>query len=318
MESNSNLREIIDPTVSVIICAYNAQDTIAEAIVSVLNQTYTQFEIIFVNDGSKDSTLDQARSLAANDSRIKIVDQINKGLGASRNIALDLCFGKYVAFLDADDTWSNDKLALQLQVFENSQDADIVITETMLYGASKNISTHRTQEIENIQDYFELVAGHNLFFSPATALIKRELFEDARFTHDHSGQDYYPFLAWSVMNYRLYRINRPLYAIRILPGSLQRSSKALYTSGLARYKSINAILTKTDFRRYLTPQRIEILMSSSDRFLRWATHGARKHMRYIDLINFVFATYNKYFKKRFFIIELFKSILPPVYKYPKR
>lgn len=87
--------------ISVIVPVYNVEDYISECIESILNQTYNTFELLIINDGSTDSSLDKV--LAFNDSRIKLIDKENEGLSSARNIGMELANGKYITFIDSDD-----------------------------------------------------------------------------------------------------------------------------------------------------------------------------------------------------------------------
>ncbi|WP_304062830.1 glycosyltransferase family 2 protein [Pedobacter glucosidilyticus] len=101
------------PLVSICMPAYNAERYILETIDSILKQTYTHFELIIVNDGSKDNTLSLLRQIE--DDRIKIVDSENKGQCAAANLAFAHSTGDYIKFIDADDLISPDFLALQIE-----------------------------------------------------------------------------------------------------------------------------------------------------------------------------------------------------------
>ena len=89
--------------ISVVIPAYNAEQTIERSVMSVLTQTLQEFEIIVVDDGSTDSTQDVVTRLATKDRRIKLISQPNMGPGFARNVGLELCQYPYTCFLDADD-----------------------------------------------------------------------------------------------------------------------------------------------------------------------------------------------------------------------
>ncbi len=91
------------PLISVIIPAYNTEKYLAECIDSVLNQTYKNFEVICIDDGSTDGTLKILEQYALKDKQIKVISQQNQGLSITRNIGLDLAKGKYIYFLDSDD-----------------------------------------------------------------------------------------------------------------------------------------------------------------------------------------------------------------------
>jgi glycosyltransferase involved in cell wall biosynthesis len=106
-----------DPTVSVIMPAYNAARFIDRTIESVLNQTFTDFELLIIDDGSIDKTLEIANQYALGDRRIKVFSQVNQGVSAARNHGVKLAKGNLIAFLDADDIWFADKLAAHIEHF---------------------------------------------------------------------------------------------------------------------------------------------------------------------------------------------------------
>src|SRR5919202_4312270 len=111
------------PLISVIIPAYNAEKTIKQTIESVLNQTFSDFEIIVINDGSQDSTLEIVSSIP--DPRIKVFSYPNAGPQKSRNRGWGNASGEYVSFLDADDLWTPDKLEAQLKALQENPQAAV-------------------------------------------------------------------------------------------------------------------------------------------------------------------------------------------------
>jgi glycosyltransferase involved in cell wall biosynthesis len=100
------------PIVTVVIPMYNVEDHIQQCIESVLAQTFQNFEVICVNDGSTDGTLAKLRQFT--DPRIKLIQQVNRGLSGARNSGILAAKGLYVALLDADDFWASEKLALHV------------------------------------------------------------------------------------------------------------------------------------------------------------------------------------------------------------
>lgn len=103
--------------ISVILTAFNEEKYIRKAIESILNQTLTDFELIVVNDGSTDNTLDIIHSF--DDERIKLITQDNIGPGASRNKALKEAHGEYIMYLDGDDWYSDDALEIAYREASN-------------------------------------------------------------------------------------------------------------------------------------------------------------------------------------------------------
>jgi teichuronic acid biosynthesis glycosyltransferase TuaG len=119
-----------EPLVSVIIPLYNAEKYIKETIESVINQTYQNWELIVVDDRSTDSSRDVVNKLAKKDHRIKLIESETNfgGPARPRNIGIDNAKGEYIAFLDADDVWLEQKLEKQINFFQQNKDSDICHT----------------------------------------------------------------------------------------------------------------------------------------------------------------------------------------------
>lgn len=121
------------PVVSVIIPAYRAVQTIAATLDSVLSQTFTEHEIVVVNDGSPDSgELEEA--LQPYRGRIVYLRQENQGTSGARNTGIRAAHGKYVAFLDADDTWDPENLGAQLRLIETDPSIAVVYADARIIG----------------------------------------------------------------------------------------------------------------------------------------------------------------------------------------
>ncbi len=116
------------PLISVVIPVYNGEKTIKETIESVLNQTFKDFELIVINDGSKDATQEIVEGIQ--DSRIKLFSYPNAGQAASRNRGFSHAVGEFIAFLDADDLWTPDKLEAQLKALQESPQAAVAYSWT--------------------------------------------------------------------------------------------------------------------------------------------------------------------------------------------
>lgn len=121
-----------DDLISVVMPAYNAEKFIAESIESVLAQTYNNWELLIVDDGSTDNTKTIIKGFCIKDQRIKYYYQENGRQGKARNLALKHAHGKYIAFLDADDLWLPEKLHLQLEDIKREQ-ADLVFADAKIF-----------------------------------------------------------------------------------------------------------------------------------------------------------------------------------------
>lgn len=108
------------PLVSVIIPVYNAEKYIEQTICSVLNQTFRDFEIIVLNDGSKDSSGEIIQRLQQEDKRITYIPKANSGVSDTRNTGISKASGKYLAFLDADDIWNTDNLEKKIRALKET------------------------------------------------------------------------------------------------------------------------------------------------------------------------------------------------------
>ena len=116
----------MEPTVSVVIPAYNAEGTLQRMLDSVLGQTWSNLQVILVDDGSEDGTVELARKAAEKDSRLTVIPRENLGVSSTRNAGLALCEGKYVRFVDADDTIPADSMEQMVRRAEKDG-ADLVI-----------------------------------------------------------------------------------------------------------------------------------------------------------------------------------------------
>ena len=112
--------------ISVIVPVYNIEKYLPRCIDSILDQTYKNWEAIFVNDGSTDNSLKILEEYKKSDGRIKIIDKKNAGSGAARNDGIETSKGKYIAFLDSDDWYEEDFLEkLYNNLIENSSDVSM-------------------------------------------------------------------------------------------------------------------------------------------------------------------------------------------------
>jgi glycosyltransferase involved in cell wall biosynthesis len=159
------------PKISVVIPAYNSEKTIKATIDSVLNQTFTNLELIIINDGSQDSTLDIVSQIQ--DSRIKIFSFGNAGGNVSRNRGLHQAVGEFISFLDADDLWTPDKLASQLKALQENVDAKVAYSWTDYIDENGEFLFSGTHNTFN-GDIYEKLLVNNFLENGSNPLIYRE------------------------------------------------------------------------------------------------------------------------------------------------
>jgi len=156
------------PLVSVIIPVYNYDRYLAEAVESVLSQTYPHLEVIVVDDGSTDRSGEVAKSFA--DRGVRYCQQVHSGIGPARNKGVELAQGEFIAFLDADDRWPMQKIERQLRAFENDPSLE------MVFGQALQLQ-NGPQWQSGVSDYKVAVDGMVPGMVPGTMLIKQDAFD---------------------------------------------------------------------------------------------------------------------------------------------
>ena len=216
--------------ISMILPVFNEEKYIEKSIESVLNQTLTDFELIIVNDGSTDSTLNIINQF--DDDRIRLINQSNQGPGASRNNALKIASGDYIMFLDGDDWYCPDALKVAYDEI-TSKGIDISIFQIIKYDGEE-FSQNSWFNLDNFPETFEdrVFNPHDcrdflfdISVSAAQKIFKREfLIEiDARFPEGIYFEDM-PFFFYTFLSAdRISIIKRHLYVRRKHEGSITES-----------------------------------------------------------------------------------------------
>lgn len=171
---------------SVIIPLYNKEDSITETIQSVLNQTFKEFELVIVNDGSTDGSLEKVKAFS--DPRIKIVDKPNGGVSSARNTGIENALGEWVSFIDADDRWAVGYLEAVNKVIEDFPAASVVVTN---YKKGNESPYVKYRKRGYLSDYFLLAMKYNDIICSSVITCKRECFKEVGlFTNKYSyGED---------------------------------------------------------------------------------------------------------------------------------
>ena len=214
MKCNTNHRNL--PLVSIIMAAYNAAKTITAAVQSVQAQSYKNWELIVVNDCSSDSTLSILASLAASDPRIHLIhNEINRGVSFTRKRALDAVQGEWVAILDSDDLWKEDKLEKQLSVAA-FQGADLVFTGSAFIDSDSNPIAWQLHVPKELR-YHQLLKQN--LISNSSVLVKTDLFRQHYAVGDKMHEDFAVWLNITKTGRTAYGIDEPLLIYRIAKNS---------------------------------------------------------------------------------------------------
>ena len=177
-----------NPTFSVVLPVYGAERTVAETIQSVLDQTFQDFEIVIVDDGCRDASIEICK--AFRDRRIRIVTQENRGLSGARNTGIREARGEFIALVDADDTWKPGKLERHYIHLMASPHVGIS------YSGSDFIDDlSRPMRMQQIPRLRGIKAHHIFLRNPigngSAPIFRRQVFEDIAFKDPHHGETAY-------------------------------------------------------------------------------------------------------------------------------
>jgi len=159
------------PLISVIMPVYNGEKTIRETIESVFNQTFPDWELIVINDGSQDATLEILKSIQ--DPRLRVFSYPNAGQATSRNRGISQACGEYISFIDADDLWTPDKLEAQLQVLQANPQAAVAYSWTKCIDEVGQVS-RRGSHISVTGDVYKNLLVVNFLENGSNPLIRRQ------------------------------------------------------------------------------------------------------------------------------------------------
>lgn len=256
------------PTVSVIIPTYNCAKYICETIDSVLSQTYKDFEIIVVDDGSTDNTKEVLKPYME---KIRYIYQKNGGRSSARNTGIKTARGRYVAFLDSDDLWIPGKLAKQVNILESNENIDFLFGDKQRFSDDGRIITSsmfvKRGYDENffgdslyVRDaYKKLLQGS--FIPTGTVIMKRECFDrSGLFDEAIYAEDFEFWLRTALFNNFAYSTD--LWELeRDREGSGSKNLKEVYLSNIRTYEK-----HEREFKDILSKRNIDLNSKIRDRY----------------------------------------------------
>ena len=248
------------PLVSVIMPAYNVAPYIGDAIRSALAQTFTDFEVIVVDDGSKDDTADVVRELARQDPRIQLVQQSNRGLAGARNSALRAARGELFALLDSDDLWEPEFLAEQVAILEAQPDVDIVTGNGWYLNGAKHGQLARPFPDPRPDPTLASILADEWSVFIMTVFRRRVYTTVGTFDEDmRSNEDYDFWLRAAIAGCVFARNDRPLGHYRVRTDSLSASNVRMLRGILHVYWKLRPGIANR-------PQEMAILERQISRF----------------------------------------------------
>ena len=248
--------------ISIVVPVYNVEKYLDVCLQSIVEQTFRDFEVVTVNDGSTDGSLKILQEWAKKDSRIKVINQENKGVSAARNAGLDVAQGEYICFIDSDDYVHPQLLEFLLEAAETTESCMALCDycseeqyEKSAYEWNENLCI---QGAVNAKFYLDNV--RLLHYAIYPKLIRRDIIGKLRFGNWSCAEDWCFNLELSMNCFRFIKLKLPLYVYRENQNSISRtpfSSKKIesYCSEAEyfckKYKNTNVfpVLKELFFRR---------------------------------------------------------------------
>jgi len=207
------------PKVTVVVPTFNRKDLLKETVDSILAQTFTDFELIIVDNMSADGTQDYVSGIP--DPRVRYFRNANGGIIAvNRNFGVGKAYGKYIAFCDDDDIWVAEKLLRQVKALEEDQTAGLCYSNATSFNASGILEHRMMRKRVADQHYRHLLVGN--FIANSTVLVRRDLLVNfgglSENSRDMAVEDYIMWLSIA-FRHRLIYIDEPLILYRVHSGA---------------------------------------------------------------------------------------------------
>lgn len=260
---------------SVVIPNYNRQEMVCDAVDSVLNQTYPAFEIIVVDDGSSDESVSQLQLRYGQ--KINLIAQINAGVATARNTGVEAATGDYICYLDSDDLWRSDKLALFACCIEQNPDAGLVFHDFAKHDVrsfDRPYETTNTDMFPYIFDYANKVGETNVWhlggarlvelllrgypFYPSAFAVKAVLHHQYRWDPGVLKSEDFNFVLKISLKYTFFYIHENLATVRVHGDNksndyITKNKIVLQTKILVRDLYRHG-LPKSTFNNYIYPE----------------------------------------------------------------
>lgn len=301
------------PKISIIVPIYNSEEYLKECLNSLVNQTFKDIEIICVNDGSTDNSLEIVKHFAEKDSRIKVINQENKGQSAARNAGLKIASGEWITFIDSDDY-------IDLNTYERAltvSNVDVICFGIEVYGDNLYAARQADNDYYKIK-YKNLVHLNNKIrihtdVSVCDKLFRKEIIDNYGINfpegmHFEDAEFYWKYiLCCKTANY----IDKYFYHYRRREDSIMHN--AFHKSGIAIehlyiIKNLYHFTQKYD----LYSQNVELLIELFKQFLGFALANTKLYNQ-MDILGLANIYANKYFSRKSIKSHFIKSLIKTRY-----
>jgi len=213
------------PNFSILMCVYNGADFVEEAIVSILSQSYTDFELVIVDDGSTDSTQEICYGFCKQDSRVKYFYKENSGLTSSLNYGLGFCTGHWIVRQDADDISSADRLLILSQYA--ADDYDFIFSQSIgFYDGVENSDQYVFPRRSYQYGFCYSVLKFGNFLAHGSICVRSGLLRANKYNEKYSvAQDFELYLRLLKAEVKAVFVPYPLYKLRLSAGSISAKNR---------------------------------------------------------------------------------------------
>lgn len=223
--------------VSVIMPCFNAAAFISESIESVLEQTYSNLELLIIDDGSTDHSTEIVQEKALQDKRVKLFQlDGNGGAAVARNYGIHCAQGQFIAFLDSDDLWAENKLEKQVRFMKQNQ---VGFTFSNYHVITEEKQIKKEVKVPQVMDYDKLL--HNTIIGCLTVVIDREIIGDFEMPLIQTRQDTATWLSILRKGHLAYGIQESLAFYRIVSNSLSRKKLNMLKANWNMYRRIEKL-----------------------------------------------------------------------------
>lgn len=284
------------PEISVIIPVFNAAPFLQESIESILNQSYSNFELIVLNDKSTDESLEIIKKLQAKDNRIIIIDkEQNVGPANLRNEGINAAKGTYIALMDADDIAAPTRFEKQIAIFKNNPEIGVCGTWFTFFGSEKNkIIKHNTNH-----DTIKVSFLHSCNIGNPTVMFKKEVLSDLKFDNDYVPVEDYDLWSRLLAKTNFYNIPESLLDYRqhnnnISKTKIDNVNRAVRNVKINQLQNlgidstdpkIDFYLNAVSFKKRLSPEEIietinasKFLLSQNEKLGYFNSEVLQKHI----------------------------------------